>query len=130
MREPASAGTGGAGNGPGPGGSSANGGSSATLPGNEPPLGDDVPSFAADVLPILRAECGSCHGAGFLPRFAATNADAAYTVAVDLSTEIVQRIEQGTMPPACGRGEPGDSGCVSEDDFETIQGWVEGDTPE
>jgi hypothetical protein len=118
----------GSGNQGGSGGASASGGSSSTPPNSTPD--GDVPSFAADILPILRTSCGSCHATGFLPRFAATNADSAYIVAVDLSDDIVARIDAGSMPPACGGNAPGSRGCVSADDFEEIQAWVEGDTPE
>jgi hypothetical protein len=86
-------------------------------------------SFAEDIHPILVQRCGSCHAAGFLPRFANGNVPAAYDVAVDLSDTIVELIQAGDMPPACS-GPPGSAGCVSQSDFELIRDWVADGTPE
>jgi hypothetical protein len=87
-------------------------------------------SFAEDVHPILVARCGSCHATNlFLPRFASSDVQAAYDVAVDLSDTIVDVIDAGEMPPACG-GPPGGNGCVSQAEFEVIESWVADGTPE
>jgi hypothetical protein len=93
------------------------------------PIMPDSLGFAEDIHPILVARCGSCHASGFLPRFASSNVQAAYDVAVDLSDTIVALIQAGDMPPACS-GPPGSSGCVSKADFESIQEWVTDGTPE
>jgi hypothetical protein len=118
------------GNRAGAAGTPATGGSSSTSPPSELPDDDPVPSFAADILPILTTNCGSCHAAGFLPRFAASDADAAYAVAVSLSDAMVTRLDAGTMPPSCSRKEPGANGCISVADFDAIERWVQGGTPD
>jgi hypothetical protein len=115
-------GTGGTGAAGGTGGSSAGtGGSTGQV---------ETVGFEADVYPILKTNCGSCHANGFLPRFANANVDTAYDVAVDLSDTIVDLIASGDMPPACSGRAPGGQGCVSAANFELIQDWVEDDTPE
>jgi hypothetical protein len=91
---------------------------------------DDVMSFAADVSPILQANCSACHATGTVPRFASSDASVAYPIAVEHSDDIVGRLEQGTMPPSCGRQPPGSSGCISAADFDAIQRWVEDGTRE
>jgi hypothetical protein len=118
------------GNRAGAAGTPATGGSSSTSPPSELPDDDGVPSFASDILPILTTNCGSCHAAGFLPRFAASDAAAAYAVAVSLSDEMLTRLDAGTMPPSCSRKEPGANGCIGVADFEAIERWVQGGTPE
>jgi hypothetical protein len=87
-------------------------------------------AFAADILPILSANCGTCHAAGILPRFAASDPDGAYAVALSLSDEIVSRLGAGTMPPTCSRQAPGADGCISVADYEEIERWVEDGAPE
>jgi hypothetical protein len=91
---------------------------------------DDVSSFAADISPILQANCSSCHATGILPRFASSDASIAYPIAVQHSDDIIVRLEQGTMPPSCGRQAPGSIGCISAADFDAIQRWAEGGTRE
>jgi hypothetical protein len=96
--------------------------------GGEPPQGSL--SFAEDVHPILVARCGSCHATNlFLPRFANSDVQAAYDVAADLSDTIVDVLDAGEMPPACG-GPPGGNGCVSQAEFELIEAWVAAGSPE
>jgi len=106
----------------------------ASEPSNESFSGaaedDAVTSFAVDISPILQANCGACHATGNLPRFASSDASVAYPYAVGRSDDIIGRLEQGTMPPSCGRQPPGSSGCISAADFDTIQRWVEGGTLE
>jgi hypothetical protein len=87
---------------------------------------DDVPSFASDISPILQANCSSCHATGTLPRFASSDASVAYPIAVEHRDDIIGRLEQGTMPPSCGRQPPDSSGCISAADFDAIQRWAEG----
>jgi hypothetical protein len=87
---------------------------------------DDVASFAADISPILQANCSLCHAIGALPRFASSDASVAYPIAVEHRDDIIGRLEQGTMPPSCGRQSPDSSGCISAADFDAIQRWVEG----
>jgi len=95
-------------------------------------------SFADDILPILQAECGECHGA-FVP-FASTDEQEAYATATEMSfyggedqpryDVIVQRLQDGSMPPQCGGGAPGSNAdCVTLEDFQTIRDWANGGDP-
>jgi hypothetical protein len=86
-------------------------------------------SFEQDVLPVLRANCASCHANGSLPRFASTDVDTAFSVAVTRSQRMVTLIANGDMPPACSGRAPGGRSCVSVDDFGLIQDWVRAGTP-
>ncbi|MEO8185262.1 MAG: hypothetical protein ABI895_41170 [Deltaproteobacteria bacterium] len=86
-------------------------------------------SFEQDILPVLRANCGSCHASGFLPRFASSDVDIAFSVAEAQSQRMVALLADGDMPPACAGRAPGGRGCVSADDFSLIQDWVEAGTP-
>jgi hypothetical protein len=115
----------------GAGGASAAGGTGGSSAGTGGSTGQvETVGFEADVYPILKTNCGSCHANGFLPRFANANVDTAYGVAVDLSDTIVDLIASGDMPPACAGRDPGGQGCVSAANFELIQDWVEDDMPE
>jgi hypothetical protein len=95
-------------------------------------------SFANDVLPILQAECGDCHA--FFIAFASEDAQQSYQVAIEATSYegvdqprydvIIARAEDGTMPPECAGGAPGSSpDCISEEDFEIIQDWVNSGEP-
>jgi hypothetical protein len=121
--DPAAAGAGGAasaaGAASGAGGSAGTGGGAA-----EPSV-----RFEPDILPLLRADCGSCHASGSLPRFASSDADTAFSVAVAKSQRMLSLIAGGDMPPACSGRAPGGRGCVSADDFSLIQAWVGAGTP-
>ena len=100
---------------------------------------DGALSFAGDVLPILRADCGDCH-AYFLP-FASDDPQESYEVATEQTSYdgmdqprydvIVARALDGSMPPQCGGGAPGSStDCITEQDLQIIRDWVDsGDPP-
>ena len=107
----------------------------------EPPADEDPPpapapsggvTFASDVFPILNTACAPCHaGDGFGGNnIGGPDVDEAFEEASTLAARVVDRISSGGMPPACAGGSPGDSGCVSEDDFATIEEWIEAGTPE
>lgn len=97
--------------------------------GSEPGL-DDV-TFTNDVRAILVAQCGRCHAAGNLPNFASADPEAAYDVAAREGREILEELSEGAMPlDTCRGGAPGDAGCVSVAEFETIVAWVNADVPE
>lgn len=89
-------------------------------------------TFANDVFPILNNACAPCHtGSGFGGNnIGGPDVDDAFEEASALADNVVNRISNGGMPPACGGGDPGDSGCVSEDDLATIEAWIEAGTPE
>jgi len=87
-------------------------------------------SFAADVYPIFTTNCGPCHTAGSSGGQSIGNADkaAALADAKKFKDAIVSDIKSGAMPLGCSKP-PGAAGCVSADDFETVQAWVAAGTP-
>jgi len=105
-------------------------------PADEPPA-DDPPaaagdvSFATDVQPIFNQTCGPCHAeqgtAGV--SIGDSDIDVALESAIEREEGVFRRIEAGTMPPPCGGGAPGDSGCISEEDLATIQAWYDAGSP-
>jgi hypothetical protein len=54
----------------------------------------------------------------------------AYESAVNFEARVLARIDMGTMPPPCGGGAPGDSGCISEEDLADVEAWYEAGAPE
>jgi hypothetical protein len=96
-------------------------------PGNPPA---DAITFAADIRPILVANCGRCHASGGLPQFASANAATGYDVAFRERNNIVSEIRSGNMPADTCNGAPGSNGCVSVADFNVIQQWVAAGAPE
>lgn len=106
----------------------------------DPPAEDEPPAapagggvtFANDVFPILNTACAPCHAGSGLGgnNIGGPEVDDAFEEASALADNVVNRISNGGMPPACAGGDPGDSGCVSEEDLATIEAWVEAGTPE
>jgi hypothetical protein len=90
----------------------------------------ELVTYTADIRPILVANCGTCHTAP--NNRGGHNATSSYDDAVRVADDIVGEISSGGMPlnTGCNGGEPGAPGCVSVDDFELIQQWVEDGTPE
>lgn len=93
---------------------------------NEEDPGEAGLSFAEDVLPIFAANCGTCHTT---QRFAGHSVGGAlpqsYDDALRLGMTLLQRIDGGGMPPACGdEGEPGDPGCLTVQQVETVRTWI------
>jgi len=106
-------------------------------PAEEPPAEDEPPpaggvTFATDVFPILNTACAPCHaGDGFGGNnIGGPDPDEAFDEASALADNVINRISNGGMPPQCAGGSPGDANCVTEDEFATIQEWVEAGTPE
>jgi cytochrome c553 len=97
----------------------------------EPAPAGDL-SFASDISPIFSTSCGGCHGpAGFAGvSVADPDTEAALESAVNFEDAVIENIEAGDMPPPCNGGAPGDSGCVSAEDFADIQAWYEAGAPE
>jgi hypothetical protein len=101
----------------------------------EPPAGDDV-SFDQDVHPILVEKCGMCHEgvAPALPDHGAADLDVAFAATQTVSNDepvymrILSRVSGddpiGGMPPGCG-GPPGSPGCLTPDEYEILELWVE-----
>jgi hypothetical protein len=101
-------------------------------------------TFTADIHPILRAKCGTsgCHDTAnlFMPGHGAADVNVAYEQATgtgSLGTPIYERILLRTsstdpgfvMPPVyavppceVGLGRPG---CLTQDEFDLIQEWVD-----
>jgi hypothetical protein len=97
-----------------------------------PPAAGGDPSFETDVYPILTSSCGPCHAAQALAgvEIAAPDVATAFDDASSRSARIIARTEGGGMPPTCS-GPPGSSGaCLTEDEFATIEAWVEAGAPE
>lgn len=102
-------------------------------PADDPPAGGATLSFADDIQPILVQTCGPCHdgvSATAGVTIADSDVDAAFENAVDREDRVLARIDQGTMPPGCLGGAPGDPGCISEDDLADLEAWYEAGAPE
>ena len=110
------------------------GGTGATQP---PPINGDAVSFDDDVHPILVEMCGMCHAepAGGLPGHGSTDADESFAEVTRMVGDeaVYERILaratgiDGYMPPTyvgC-EGPLGSTGCVSQEDYDTIELWVE-----
>jgi uncharacterized membrane protein len=107
--------------------------------GAEPPDEDPGPPEEvgfSDVFTILQDNCGACHGmpGSLLPAFAQDDEDAAYAVTQDTSNNgddlyseriVARAVEERSMPPLCGGGDLGAFGCLSEEDAELLEAWVE-----
>jgi hypothetical protein len=92
-------------------------------PDEEPPA--DALSFEADVLPILSANCGPCHTTnGFAGHNVGGPLPASYDDALELGEILLDRIDGGGMPPTCA-GDPGDPGCLSVEQVQTVADWIE-----
>jgi hypothetical protein len=120
--------------------SDAGGGSAVRDAGRTPPPPADAGGAVrfADVLPILIADCGSCHGTGRgnLPQFAVANEAAAFTATQGMSADrngnrgvvstriIARAVTARTMPPSCGGGALGTGTCLSVADAAQLQAWV------
>jgi hypothetical protein len=117
-------------------GSAGNAGSAGSSGGDEPDAGggqDDVVTYTADIQPILLLRCSPCHATD---NNGGHNAASDYDDAVERADDIIDELESGGMPESgsgnqgCDGGDPGDPGCVTVEEFELIEAWVEGDTPE
>lgn len=99
--------------------------------GDEPAPAGDV-SFASDISPIFTTSCGGCHGPGGFGgvSIADSDVDAAFENAKEFEEEVIEKIEDGLMPPPCSGGAPGDPGCIPADDFAAVQAWYEAGAPE
>jgi hypothetical protein len=98
---------------------------------------DELVSFERDVHPILVAKCGMCHEgvAPALPDHGAADLDVAFAATQAMSNDepVYMRIlarasgddPSGLMPPGCA-GPPGSAGgCLTQEEYETIELWVE-----
>jgi mono/diheme cytochrome c family protein len=95
------------------------------------PAAGDTPSFKTDIWPIFSDSCAPCHTVANLggQNIGAADKDAALADAKRTKTAILDRIESGNMPQGCGKAPGGGGNCLSQDDFDTIQAWVDGGTP-
>ena len=81
-------------------------------------------SFAADIYPILTANCGPCHATDYLGghNVASPDEPEAYGFARDLKGTILERVNGGGMPPDC-LGPPGSANCLSVAEVDLIRRW-------
>jgi hypothetical protein len=120
-------------------------GGSEETPAGDPPPGDppageaELVSFDRDVHPILVAKCGMCHegAAPALPDHGASDVDVSFAATQGMSdgAPVYERIlarasgedPGGFMPPGYAgcEGPLGTAGCLSVEEFEIIEQWVE-----
>lgn len=84
-------------------------------------------SFEADIYPIFAAQCVPCHstlGSGG-QNLAAPDIDDAFDDSVAFEDAVIVEIAEGTMPPSCGAGSPGDPNCLSVEDAAMVEAWYE-----
>ncbi len=94
----------------------------------------DLVSFDEEIHPILIENCGDCHNTpgGALPGHGAAEADDSFdAVHVESNGDpVYERIlartsgDEALMPPGCG-GAPGTPGCLSQEEYDLIELWVE-----
>ncbi len=98
------------------------------------------PTWSEDVQPILSAYCGDCHeganainsgGHNWLDSLddAQVLAGAASCDGKSRAECIPGRIERGEMPAPAGCL-PGEDGCITELQLETVKNWVDAGMPE
>jgi hypothetical protein len=95
------------------------------------------PTWTTDIHPILTSYCSDCHtGGGFAPAWldsysaAATTRAAAPVCSGHVRGECFDvRIGDGSMPDGAPC-EPGGAGCITVDEFATLQEWVRDGMPE
>ena len=82
-------------------------------------------SFAADIYPIVRANCVPCHETQYSGGHNVASPDEAeaYGFAQDLKGRILERVNGGNMPPDCN-GVPGDPNCISVAELDLIRRWT------
>jgi len=95
------------------------------------------PSWANDVQPVLNDFCGSCHGGTSCPSgvcwledYAVLTGAASATVCAGstIAECIPVRILDGSMPRN-GACPPGSPGCMTQDEFDTLQAWGDAGAP-
>jgi hypothetical protein len=115
----------------------------ASTPPPAPPEDADPPpaasgdiSFEADIYPILSDACAPCHAASAIAgvSIADTDVATAFESASERQDRLIARISDGSrpMPPAPGcEGPPGSGGdCLTVEQFEKLEAWVEAGAPE
>ncbi|MET0411019.1 MAG: hypothetical protein ABW217_06970, partial [Polyangiaceae bacterium] len=112
---------------------SAGAGGSVTPDAGGADAGSEAVTFTGQIQAILVANCSPCHST---LNNGGHNAASSYDDAVREADDIVREIASGGMPESgngnqgCDGGDPGDTGCVSVEDFALIQRWVQDGTPE
>ena len=90
-------------------------------------------TYTSHVESILLTRCSPCHSA---LGEGGHNASISYEDAARVADDILRVLASGAMPDSgmgnlgCAGGDPGDPGCVTVDEFEVIQRWVEDGVPE
>jgi hypothetical protein len=90
-----------------------------------PGVGNGPVGFAADVYPILQANCGPCHTTDYSGGHNVASSDEAeaYGFAQMIGGRLLERVNGGGMPPTCS-GVPGDAGCLSVAEVDLIRRWT------
>lgn len=101
------------------------GGADAGDAGAAAPAGNGPVSFAAQIRPIMQANCGPCHTTDYIAghNIGSDDAAEAYGFAKDLGGKTLERVNGGGMPPSCA-GVPGDDGCISVAALDLIRRWT------
>ena len=103
--------------------------------------GGGGPTYTNDVQPIYEAKCASCHtgggsgGVNFGISYSDTQLDAGACAGLTVGECTLVRIQNGSMPR--GRGCTGDpvtdaanTSCLTADEQQTIQDWIDAGMPE
>jgi len=99
------------------------------------------PTYTADIQPILQAKCTPCHtsgssgGTSFANNYADNLNSATSCPGQTIYQCILQRIQNGTMPPARGcSGDPatdaGNASCLTASEQTLLQEWVTAGAPQ
>jgi len=81
-------------------------------------------SFAANIYPIVTANCVPCHATDYSGGHNVASPDEveAYGFAQELKGRILERVNGGNMPPDC-YGPPGAPNCLSVAEVDLIRRW-------
>ena len=102
--------------------------------GDEPPPSSQVPTWHADVAPVVVARCGGCHTEGGIAPFALDD----YATAQSFREVMLGAVDEGTMPPwgavetdECTPPKPWrHDSRLTDEERATLEAWVAAGGPE